>query len=376
MADIFGREMQDYKHLQYLESSGRLAVAKQEWAQQRGYPPHDFNALDTFQAMPFFTRVEENAQAVGFLTNNLQAIMAIVDEVLYTRDRLTEMIPLAMDVPEGVATYSYRVVDRAGTGRYISFDGTDAPDATISQTLVAYTLEYAGIVPRWTMEDFRRAQVTGLPLDSLTIESGIKGAMNHIEQVAFTGDKSKNQVGLTNLPVPTINQTPTGNQVNYISTTDQVQSLTADQQITFLQQHTTNIVEDTAEVFGGTIEGDLCIYMPISAAASVANTRVPDTGMNTWDYFRRNNTWTSYTGREPMLKYLQELDTAGAVSSGGNDRYIWALKDRMVMEMAIPIMPRILSILNEGYSVSAPIEYKISGLNVKRPRSITYIDPS
>jgi len=376
MADIFGRELQDYQHLRYLESSGRLQAAQNEWQRQRGVPPHDFNALDAFHALPFYVRTEESAQAYGFLTNNLQAIMAVVDEILYTEDRLTEMVPLAMDVPEDASTYSYRVVDRAALGRYIEFDGTDAPSAQVSQVLVPYTLEYAGIVPKWTMEDFRRARMAGLALDTETIESGTRGAMNHIEQVAFTGDSTRGQMGLTNQPVPTINQTPTGSQVRYRSATDQVQSMDADAQIVFLQTHTTNVVTDTQEVFGRSIMGDLCIYMPIAAAAAVSQTRISDTGMNVWEYFSRNNTWYSYTGRMPVLKFLAELDTAGAVSSGGNDRYIWALKDRRVMEMAVPIMPRVIGIENHSYSIHAPMEYKISGLNVKRPTSITYVDPS
>jgi len=376
MADIFGREIYDYQHLRYLEESGRLQTAQQQWARQRGYPPHDFHALENLRAQPIHTRTEESAQAFGFVTNNLQAIQAMIDEILYTEDRLTEMVPLAMDVPENVATYAYRVIDRAGEGAYISFDGTDAPAAMVSQFLVPYALEYAGIVPRWTMEDFRRAQAAGLPLDTETIEAGTRGAMNHMERVAFTGDDSRNQKGLTNQPVPTINDTPTGNQVYYRSATDQVQSMDADAMVAFLQSHTTNIITQTQEVFGRTLTGDLCIYMPIAAAAAVSETRLSDTGMNVWEYFSRNNSWLSYTGRMPTLKWLAELDTAGAVSSGGNDRYIWAVKDRRVMEMAVPIMPRVLSVLNNAYSISAPIEYKMSGLNVKRPTSIIYVDPS
>lgn len=376
MADIFGKEQRDYAHLRYLEQAGRLQAAQREWTQARGYPSHDFNALDRFLQGPVWTRTEESAQAFGFVLNNLQAVMAMIDEILYTADRLTEMVPLAMDVPEGAATYSYRVLDRAGEGDFISFDGTDAPSAAVSQYNVPYTLHYAGIVPKWTIEDMRRARMTGLPLDTETIEAAVRGAMNHIERVAFTGDTPRALQGLTNLPVPSIDATPSGNQVYYRSATDQIQSMTAEATINFLQEQTTRVITQTQEVFGRTLMGDLCIYMPLEAAAHVSETRVLDTGMNVWEYFSRNNSWFSYTGRAPMLKWLAELDTAGAVSGGTNDRYIWALKDRRVMELAVPIMPRVLNVENKSYTICAPMEYKISGLNVKRPQAITYIDPS
>ena len=44
------------------------------------------------------------------------------------------------------------------------------------------------------------------------------------------------------------------------------------------------------------------------------------------------------------------------------------------MEMAIPFEPRALTVLNEAYRIIAPMEYKISGLNVKHAAAIRYVD--
>ena len=83
------------------------------------------------------------------------------------------------------------------------------------------------------------------------------------------------------------------------------------------------------------------------------------------------NPWYAFTGQDPMVKSVIELDGAGASST---DRMIVAVNDRRVMEMAVPIMPRVLTTLNQGYEICAPMEYKISGLNVKRPTTIRYTD--
>jgi len=303
-------------------------------------------------------------------------IMAMAEEVLYTEGRLNEMVPLVYDVPEGAKTFSYRVVDRVGRGRFIEFDGTSAPSATASQRLVPYGLHYGGIIPEWTVEDVREAMFSGFPLDTETIEAGTRGALNHIEEVGFTGEAPYGLLGLTNQPVPTIDNAPTGNQVRLVSATDQVESMTPDDMVRFLQTHTINMIKQSREVLGRTLRGELCVYMPLSAASAVAESRLIDTGMNVWDYYERNNSWRRYTGSMPTLKYLEELEDAGTVMSGGNNRYIFALRERRIMEMALPISPRILGIQDTGYVICAPMEYKISGLNVKRPQTITYIDPS
>jgi len=321
-------------------------------------------------------RLEETAQAVGFMHNNLQAIMAQVEEVLYTRGRLSQMVELIYDVPDGAATYSYRVVDRVGEGRFIEFDGTSAPPASAAQRLVPYALHYGGIIPEWTVEDVRRAMFGGFPLDTETIHAGTIGAMNHIERVGFSGDAERGLYGLTNQPVPTIDTTPSGNQVYLVSATDQVQSMTPDAMLDFLQATTTDMIENTEEVLGATLTGELCIYMPLRAASAVRQKRISDTNISVWDFFRDNNDWVDYTGSPPMLKRLKELASAGTVQGGENNRYIWALKDRAVQEMAVPIMPRVLGIQDTGYKICAPMEYKVSGLNIKRPQTIIYIDPS
>lgn len=366
MPDIFGREVHDYSHLSMLAERGALDDAQRAWEAESGLPRHNFRALGSGGAGDgLASRFESNTQALGFVTNNLQAIQAGIEEILYTEDRTTEMVPVFSGVPEGAATYAYRVIDRVGRGRFIDYDGSSAPSANVGVRLVPYALQYAGIVPEWTVEDLRRAMFTGIALDSETMEAAARGAKDHIETIAFEGDAQRDFVGLTNLPI-------TGtNAVTHTTTSRAISAMTGDQLVEFLQEQVTLIVTTTEEVFGRTIRGDLCIYLPIEQATKVANHRLVDINQSVWSYFASHNTWQSYTGRQPMLKWLAELDGAG---SSNDDRMIIAVKDRRIMEMAIPIMPRVLTTLNKGYSICAPVEYKLSGLNVKRPTSIIYVD--
>ena len=356
--DIFGKSVHDYPHLMALKDKGMLETYLHDKAADAGHPQHNFHARDALQVN--MTDFEANAQAITYVTNNLQAIQAQIESILYTKFRADRFVPFVTNVPEGATTYGYRVTDRAGRGKFIEPSGTNAESASVAMRLVAYKLRYGGIVPEWSLENLRVAMFGGVPLDTETIVAGTKGAMDHIEQVAITGDAEEGLLGL-------INQTSVA--VNAAAKT--IDAMTPNEMLQFLQDQATKIIEDTEEVAGLNVTDGLCFYLPISQSAKVFTTRLPDTSMSVWQYFAMNNSWTSYTGNQVMLKWVKELDKAGVASV---DRMMVTFCDTLVMEMAMPISPRVISAMQQNYSVQAPMEYKISGLNFKRPGLAFYVD--
>jgi len=361
MPDIFGKSQKDYGHLVAIQKGGFMDAHNKELA-VRG-KTHSFNALcDSHNpvAQPL-NDVEAVAQAVGFVTNNLQAIQAQVEETLYLDFRLNELIPIVTNVPEGATTYSYRVTDKAGQGSFIENNGTNASGAGISARNVPYSIEYAGIVAKWSIEDLRRAAFTGIPLDSETIDAAATGAMDHIEKVGLVGDAARNFVGLTNL-----SGIPTSTAAANWST------LSAEALVKVIQAEITAVIKSTNEIVGRVIKKGLTIYLPIDQFALVTETNIAaDANKTVWDFVSQYNTWTQMTGQKPMIKQVAELATAGA---GSTARLLVGFNDVKVMEMAIPMMPRVITTINHGYTVDAPLEYKVSGLNVKRPGTMRYVD--
>ena len=336
-------------------------------AAESGLPPHDFGALTLGRAMGngSITRAESNAQGVGYVTNNLQAVQGVIEEVLYTEFRLGEFIPMVTDVPEGAVTYAYRVVDRAGLGRFIDNEGKSAPSAQAGQRLVPYPLHYAGIIPKWTVEDVRRAMLGGIALDTETVTAGARGAMDHMEIVGLEGDSERGLRGLTNLA------TGTG-QVTTTTASGTFAAATADAIRAVIVGEIGLVISSTQEIFGRQIRAGMTVYLPTTQFNLVTSQLIGDNRDKTiWRSIMGQNPWYAFTGQDPMVKSVIELDGAGASSA---DRMIVAVNDRRVMEMAVPIMPRVLTTLNEGYEICAPMEYKISGLNVKRPTTIRYTD--
>lgn len=360
MPNIFGKNPDDYRYIRVAKEKGRYDSMKSALAAQGRV--HNFDALGSFSKAKFNDQ-ELGAQAIGYVTNNLQAIQSEIEEILYTDFRLDEFIPFEENIPEGAASYAYRTVDRQGIGSEIDHHGAQAQEASIGVQLTPYAIRYGGIRPSWTVNDLRRAMFAGIPLDTETIRAGVEGSMDHIEQVGISGDTNHGIPGIINMT-----------NVTAATAAGTYAARTADQIVTELQGQITNIIIDTEEVFGRVIKSELGIYAPISQASVLANRAYGDNrDKSIWDYLSENNDWTDYTGKPIKLIRLKELMGAGA---GGTNRILLGFPyEKRVWEFAMPISPRVITTVNTGYKIEAPIEYSYSGVNEKRTsRAMRYLD--
>jgi len=360
MPDIFGREQIDYKFLRDLAAKKLLDSHNQQLG-ARGLV-HNFDALPSSHnpvIMPL-NDVEANTQAVTFTTNNLQAIQAMVEEVLYTDFRLDAYFPIVTNIPEGARTYSYKVVNKYGRGKFIDNTGRDANSAQVSMGNVPYNLQYGGIIPSWTLEDLRAAAFTGLALDTETIKAGTEGCLDHIEIVGLSGSSDLGLTGLINsADIPSSGAAKT------------IANMTAAEMVAFIQSNVSAIIAQTSEVMGRVLKTGLTVYMPLAQETLIGDTRLLDSDKTVWEYVKDQNQWSRRTGQSLKLETVAELAGAGDASS---DRCLFGFNNDRIMEMAMPIQPRIIQTIDMHYGVDAPMEYKISGLNVKRGTAMRYVD--
>lgn len=391
MPDIFGRERHDYSHIRALDATGEGVWERHQngLALMRGsdIPHHDFNALGMSgadaqrMALPttvqpqyraLAERAEPNAQAIGYVTNNLLAIQGMVDEVLYTEHRLPEFVPLNTMIPEGAETYGVVVEDYVGEGDYISNDGTDAPNATASQRIVPHGLDYAGIDAEWTVEDIRNAMFGGFPLADRALRAAVRGAQNHMERVGLVGHTGRNYKGLTKLP--TAGRQKVTHSARAVNQT--FKEIDAEEVRDQINEAIGKVIEDTDEVFGRTITDGMTVFLPVAQFNYVSSKRVGDNLDKTiLASLREDNPWTARTGNPVRFKSLIELKGAGS-NIGGNpsDRMIVTIQDTRIYEMGVSIMPRVLRIMDKGRVICAQVEYKFGSLFTKRPSVIFYFD--
>ena len=102
MPDIFGRNPEDYPFVRALHANNQWERYQAGNAERRpaSMPQHDFNALGA-GAPREFARAAEDAQALGFLTNNLLGIQTMIDNIMYTAYRCRRLSTSTRPFPKG-----------------------------------------------------------------------------------------------------------------------------------------------------------------------------------------------------------------------------------------------------------------------------------
>ena len=359
MPDIFGKESGDYKHLQRLEQVQPGVAARR----------HDFQALGgTGQRGRRLNFEEPNVSS--YLTNNLEAVQSQIEEVLYTEFRLDKFVPIFTDVPEGAQTYAYRIIDGRGDAGWIDNRGTDANSARASQRLVPYGLSGGGIFAEWSREDLRASMMTGVALDDYTVKFATRSCKDHIERVGIRGDTFHGYLGLINQTIGTTGDTV---RLTTLTNAQRFSAVTGDVMAATISAEISKLIADSSEIIGRTLTDGMTVYLPISQHNLVMTTRLSDSpNLTAWEWAKKNNQFTALTSKELVLEMVGELEDAAVNTT--DDRMIIGMNTREIMEMAQPISPRVLEVVNEGFFLKTPMEYKISGLNVKRQIGLRYVD--
>lgn len=364
--NIFGREVEEYAIFRdaFPEHTPRRQMQD---ALARGGRRIDW----AFQ--PQIRRFEDDAEAVtaamGLLGNNLMAVQAESDEILRRIFMLRELIPINTNVPEGATSKAINVVNRYGKGKFINKDGSNVETAQASVNRVSYPIFYGGIVASWSLQELRESLFAGVPLDSETIMSAVEGCNTHIQQVGFLGSAEHNLTGLINASsIPSFSGT-----VPDFTTLGADGGMTADEAVKFVNDLVTAIGNRTNELlYQHFRSSDLVLAVPTVVFDALVTTKYGDGADKTvWDFVKARNAWTARTGRELILKSIPELATAGTSNSA---RVALYPKDKRVLEMDMPIAPRVTRVVNKEYSVNTPYEYSISGINWKRPKMAVYAD--
>ena len=366
MADIFGREPDDYQFVRALKEADAWERYVQQNASRRpgASPLHNFDALGT-GVPPEYQRAAEDAQAVGYLTDNLLSLQTVADEVLYTAYRLPDFVHLNTSIPEGAQTYGIKVQRRVGQAQRITAPGFDAPSATVSQTIATQQMHWYGLDAEWSIDELRGAMMGGIALDTQSIEAAVTGTMETMEAVGLTGG-DYDEKGLLNLA------TTGTDPVNRRSLSATFEASTALVIRDEINGELSKVIEKTKETFGRQINTGMSIYLPGTEYDLLTTKYIGDNADKTlMKSILDDNPWTHFSKQPLMIHRVLELAGQGTGTTG---RMVIALKNSRVAEMGVSITPRVLRIMDKGRVVTAQVEAKFSPLFVKRPTSIYYVD--
>lgn len=375
MPDIFGNQPEDYTYRADLEEANLLERYDRSFAARHPgiAPRHDFNALGggVDSLPPVYQRAAQDAQAYGFLTNNMLAIQSMVDEVLYTAYRLPRFISINSGIPEGANEYGVRVRERRGRARRLSAPGFEAPSATVSEGLVTQRIHWYGLDAEWSIDELRSAMMNGIPLDTEVVENAVLGTLETMEAIGLTGGEYS-EPGLLNLPIAgdnAVTHNPrAGNGMDFAT-------LTATAIRNLINGQLSAVIESSRETLGRNISTGMTVYLPGPQYDLLTTKYIGDNAERTvMRAIIEDNPWTHFTGGSPvMIERVLELSHEHNPGSA-TDRMIVALKHPRVAEMGVSIPPRVIRIMDKGRVYCAQIEAKFSPLFVKRPSTIHYSD--
>lgn len=366
MANIFGREVEQYQIFRDAFPAGTPRATMQD-ALSRGGRQIDWAFKP--QRRDFRDNAEAVTAAIGLISNNLMAVQAESDEILRRIFQLNEFVPISTNVPEGATSKAINVINRYGKGKFINKDGSNVENAQASVNRVAYGIAYGGVVGSWSLQELRESLFAGIPLNAETITAAIEACNYHIQTVGFVGDSQEGFEGLlTSSKIPSF----TGSIPDFSSLNAQG-GATADDLVKFVNALITTIGSASNEVLYQHFRtSDLVLAVPTDVFDILTTNRYGDNAdKSIWDFLKVRNAWTTRTARELMLKSLPE---AGTASAGGGTRIALYPKDKRVLEMDMPIAPRVTTVINKAYSVETPYEYSVSGVNVKRGGLCLYAD--
>lgn len=360
MANIFNKEIEDYAIFRdaFPENTSRATMQD---AITRGGRNIDWAFQP--QVRKFNDAAEAITAAFGLVSNNLQAVQAESDEILRRDFQLNEFVPINTNVPEGATSKAINIVNRYGKGKFINKDGSNVERAEVSLNRASYTIAYGGIIGSWSLQELRESLFAGVSLSNETIMSAVEACNYHIQEVGFLGSADEGFSGILNSSDVTV----------YAGSVPNWTTATGDQIVNFVNTLISAIGVSSNEVLYRQFRNsDLQMNLPTQAFDILATTRYGDNADKTlWDYLRNNNSWTARTGRQLVMKSLPEAIDAGASSKARLTLYP---KDKRVLEMDMPIAPRITTVVNKEYSVNTPYEYSMSGVNIKRGSLMMYAD--
>lgn len=294
---------------------------------------------------------------IAFFVSQLEQLEAKIYEAKYANITFMEDVEFAEGIPETADTWSYISYDAVTAGKFIGANAEDVPNVALNAKKSIVEIGHAGNKFGYSLDELRKSQALRIPLDSTMAKMALRGALEHQQRVAYTGDTSRGMGGLF-----------TGANVPVISSSVTRSTATGAELVADMDAILRKVWTDSKN-----IHVPNTLLLPSSHWALIQSKRM-DSGTDTTvlEYFLKNNLYTGMTGQALTVK--PRLQLKGAAVGGVNDRAMAYEKNPENLAMARPLMFRPLAPQIRSYNIDIFNEYKMSGVEFRFPMSATYQD--
>lgn len=298
-----------------------------------------------------------DANESAFFKRELEAVKASTYDVKFKQNKAFSLFPVSSEAPAGATEITWRQFTRVGVAKMVADYATDFPRVDVYGA--EYSVKPVGIGASYgySIEEIRRAQMAGLPLETRRAEAARKAIEDKINSIAFSGDTYSNLAGFIGYSGNTEYTVASGGTGN----TKTWSTKTADQILDDMNGLVSAIVAAT-----NGIEQPDTMLMPIAQYNLIATKpRSSYSDVTVMEYFLRTNPYIK------RIEWVTELDAAG---SGSTDRFYVYVNDPMHLTLEIPLMFEQFDADKEGMTYKIPVYAKCAGMIEYFPAAVGYAD--
>lgn len=296
--------------------------------------------------------------ALGFVRSQTTHVEAEVNETVYPDIQYPALVPVDTSAHPFAQTVTYYSSDKYGKAGWINGNADDIPLAGTERAEHKTSVYTAAIGYGWGWEEVNHAMMLGMNLQAEDASAARRAYEEMVDDVAMTGDSSKNFQGLINHSAVTASGATTGGW-GAATTTQILKDINDALQLVHTGTNTA-VLADT-------------LLLPFTKFNQIATTYMSaDNSRTVLSAVMEGNVYTAMTGQRLTIRGIRGLDTAGA---GSTARMVAYRRSPQVLKLHIPMPHRFLPVYQDGpLHFVVPGVFRLGGLDVRRPKEIVYVD--
>jgi hypothetical protein len=302
-------------------------------------------------------------EALAFLVSQLAYTEQGLFERQYVPMQYERFVPISYEAGEWVDTIRYEIYDHVGNAKDMGAGSDDINEVDVAYADATFNVAYGTVGYSFTQEELRRTAYLRRPLPERKLATAMEAWQRRMNVVALTGNSKKGFTGLYNNANVTHATNPSGKAWSASSgiTVAEILSDFAYGMNAVWNGTAFNTIPDTVIVPPTAYEYISALPLSTSNASNV-------TVLN---WLLANNLYNQERSGQITIAPGYDLATAGASSAS---RTVFYEKTDKNLVFHIPMPLRFLAPQLEGVKVKVPGEFKYSGVEVRRPGTMYYMD--
>lgn len=303
-----------------------------------------------------FDAYKLDANESAFFKKQLEYVKSQTFDVKERPNKALSIFPVSTDAGPAATEITWRSFTRVGMAKMVADYATDFPLVDVYGVENSVKPKGIGAGYHYSIEEIRRAQMAGLPLETRRAETARRAIEDKIDTIAWNGDSATGLNGFINYPgisQYTVTSGTSGSKLWSAKTSDEI------------LKDMNGLVNFVVEATNG-IEIPDTMLLPLAQYNLINQKRLGDGSDETvLSYFLKTNQYIK------TINWVVELKGAGA-SSG--DRAMVFVNDASHLTLELPLAFEAYEADKEGMQYKIPCYAKCAGIICYYPGSVAYAD--